>query len=226
MTEPEPKGGPLPGLLRPPIIFLSAILLGIALNRVRPVLDAVEEDTRELSELLRSYSLGLDVLRETAARVSAGEPVDMAGARRVIERLATQVAGDPAHALLVTAVKSYDEYTYYHMMNVCILALAMGQAIGLRQDQVATLGLGALLHPVSLDYGVRRQVFLHEGRGRALGRLLLDADLLEPCAQREIADREEGHRQDAQYRKQRAEREENAHRRNGVEHHAQPRGNQ
>jgi hypothetical protein len=29
----NPKGGPLPGLLRPPIIFLSAILLGIALNR-------------------------------------------------------------------------------------------------------------------------------------------------------------------------------------------------
>jgi hypothetical protein len=27
------KGGPLPGLLRPPIVFLSAILLGIALNR-------------------------------------------------------------------------------------------------------------------------------------------------------------------------------------------------
>lgn len=30
----ETKGGPLPGLLRPPIVFLSAILLGIALNRV------------------------------------------------------------------------------------------------------------------------------------------------------------------------------------------------
>ena len=28
------KSGPLPGLLRPPIVFLSAILLGIALNRV------------------------------------------------------------------------------------------------------------------------------------------------------------------------------------------------
>lgn len=30
----ETKAGPLPGLLRPPIVFLSAILLGIALNRV------------------------------------------------------------------------------------------------------------------------------------------------------------------------------------------------
>jgi len=30
----KPKGGPLPGLLRPPLIFLAAILLGIVLNRV------------------------------------------------------------------------------------------------------------------------------------------------------------------------------------------------
>jgi protein-S-isoprenylcysteine O-methyltransferase Ste14 len=30
----ETKGGPLPGLLRPPIVFLAAILLGIALNRI------------------------------------------------------------------------------------------------------------------------------------------------------------------------------------------------
>jgi protein-S-isoprenylcysteine O-methyltransferase Ste14 len=33
-SQTGPKGGPLPGLLRPPIVFLSAILFGIALNRV------------------------------------------------------------------------------------------------------------------------------------------------------------------------------------------------
>ncbi len=137
-------------------------LPGIALNRVRPVLDQVEEDTRELSELLRSYSIGLEVLRDTAARVAAGQAVDLAGARRVIERLATQVARDPSHALLVTAVKSYDEYTYYHMMNVCILSLALGHAIGLRQDQVATLGLGALLHDVG-KVRVPRDILQHVG---------------------------------------------------------------
>ncbi|MGH9762004.1 MAG: methyltransferase family protein [Blastocatellia bacterium] len=33
----QPKGGPLPGLLRPPLVFLAAILLGIALNRAWPL---------------------------------------------------------------------------------------------------------------------------------------------------------------------------------------------
>jgi protein-S-isoprenylcysteine O-methyltransferase Ste14 len=36
-SETARKGGPLPGLLRPPIIFLLAILLGIALNRAWPL---------------------------------------------------------------------------------------------------------------------------------------------------------------------------------------------
>ena len=37
-SDTEPKGGgPLPGFLRPPIVFLSAILLGIALNRIWPL---------------------------------------------------------------------------------------------------------------------------------------------------------------------------------------------
>jgi protein-S-isoprenylcysteine O-methyltransferase Ste14 len=35
--ETKPEGGPLPGLLRPPLIFLCAILLGIALNRAWPL---------------------------------------------------------------------------------------------------------------------------------------------------------------------------------------------
>jgi protein-S-isoprenylcysteine O-methyltransferase Ste14 len=35
--QPTKGGGPLPGLLRPPIVFLSAILLGIVLNRVWPL---------------------------------------------------------------------------------------------------------------------------------------------------------------------------------------------
>ena len=33
----EPKGGPLPGLLRPPLVFLFAILLGSALHRAWPL---------------------------------------------------------------------------------------------------------------------------------------------------------------------------------------------
>lgn len=127
---------------------LAQDLTGLFLNQVRPRVHSVLEEAREFTELLRSYSIGLDALRDTAVRIMAGQEADLDSMRWVVEQLTTQVAGDPSQALLVTAVKSYDEYTYYHMLNVCILSLALGHAIGLRPDQVATLGLGAILHDV------------------------------------------------------------------------------
>ena len=50
-TQMASGGGPLPGLLRPPIIFLAAILLGVALNYAWP-LPFVPSPLRLLGALL------------------------------------------------------------------------------------------------------------------------------------------------------------------------------
>ena len=50
-TQTASGGGPLPGLLRPPIIFLAAILLGVALNYAWP-LPFVPSPLRLLGALL------------------------------------------------------------------------------------------------------------------------------------------------------------------------------
>jgi HD-GYP domain-containing protein (c-di-GMP phosphodiesterase class II) len=120
-------------------------LSGIRINSVRPIRDA-DEESGPMKELLRSYASGVQFLQETAQRVAAGRPTTMERAEGITARLAEQVVADPAQALLLTTVKSYDEYTYYHMVNVCILSIAIGQAIGLRRDQVVMLGAGGLLH--------------------------------------------------------------------------------
>ena len=60
-TETGPGGGPLPGLLRPPVVFLSAILMGIALDHVWP-LDFVPSTVRLLGPLLALCALLLFVL--------------------------------------------------------------------------------------------------------------------------------------------------------------------
>jgi HD-GYP domain-containing protein (c-di-GMP phosphodiesterase class II) len=49
----------------------------------------------------------------------------------------------------LTAIKGHDEYTFNHMVNVCILAIAFGQRLGLTREQLSQLGLCALYH----DFG-------------------------------------------------------------------------
>jgi protein-S-isoprenylcysteine O-methyltransferase Ste14 len=57
----RPEGGPLPGLLRPPIIFLSAILLGIALNWAWP-LPFIASTLRSLGLLVTACAVLLFLL--------------------------------------------------------------------------------------------------------------------------------------------------------------------
>jgi len=135
-------------------------LAWIGVNRATPV--APDADVSGMSELLQSYAAGLELLRQTAARLLAGRPADLDATVRLTEHLAELISEDPAQALLLTTVKSYDEYTYHHMVNVCILSLALARAIGLSHEQSIALGIGGLLHDVG-KVKVPREVLQHDG---------------------------------------------------------------
>jgi HD-GYP domain-containing protein (c-di-GMP phosphodiesterase class II) len=119
---------------------------GLVINMVDP--DARPDTDNYMTELLNNYAMGLELLRETGARLLAGEPGDMDATSQIAARFADQISFDPAQALLLTTVKSHDEYTYHHMINVCILSLALGNAVGLDRESLLNLGIGALLHDV------------------------------------------------------------------------------
>ncbi|HVH52715.1 MAG TPA: HD-GYP domain-containing protein, partial [Actinomycetota bacterium] len=135
-------------------------LARIGVNRATPVVP--DADVSGMSELLQNYAAGLELLRQTAARLLAGRPADLDATVRLTEHLAELISEDPAQALLLTTVKSYDEYTYHHMVNVCILSLALAGAIGLSHEQSIALGIGGLLHDVG-KVKVPQEVLQHDG---------------------------------------------------------------
>jgi putative nucleotidyltransferase with HDIG domain len=61
-------------------------------------------------------------------------------------RLAVSVGADVCNQL--AEVKSHDEYTFVHTVNVAILSAALAEAVGMSQNQVFELILAALLHDV------------------------------------------------------------------------------
>ena len=95
-------------------------------------------------------------------------------------RLAVVVGADICKQL--SLVKSHDEYTFVHTVNVGILSAALGEAIGMGSKQVFELTLAALLHDVGkqempqailnkagkLDDDERRQVERHTLDGAAM----------------------------------------------------------
>jgi putative nucleotidyltransferase with HDIG domain len=45
-------------------------------------------------------------------------------------------------------LKSYDEYTYVHAINLSILTMALAESVGFPKDAIHAFGVGALLHDV------------------------------------------------------------------------------
>jgi HD-GYP domain-containing protein (c-di-GMP phosphodiesterase class II) len=134
----------------------------IRLNE-RPFTPMDLESAAAMSGLRRSYARSLDVLRAIATAVRTGHDFDLTGVSWAVENLVEQTLAQPAASLLLATVKSHDEYTFYHSVNVSILALTVGRMVGMSEEQLKVLGLGSLLHDIG-KVRVAAAILQHPGR--------------------------------------------------------------
>jgi HD-GYP domain-containing protein (c-di-GMP phosphodiesterase class II) len=80
--------------------------------------------------------------------IRLGKNVDIKQAKQLVSELAENVVKNPTALLWLTQLKNKDEYTSLHSLNVCVLSLFFGRSLNLPEEQLHTLGLGALLHDV------------------------------------------------------------------------------
>jgi HD-GYP domain-containing protein (c-di-GMP phosphodiesterase class II) len=69
-------------------------------------------------------------------------------ARRVVQPIVDTLMKNEYSIIGLTALKDHDEYTYAHCVNVSVLSVSMGQALGLPRPALANLGVAALLHDI------------------------------------------------------------------------------
>jgi putative nucleotidyltransferase with HDIG domain len=58
------------------------------------------------------------------------------------------VASSASALIPLAPLKRHDEYTFVHTINVAILSISLGEAVGLNDQAVYELSIGALLHDV------------------------------------------------------------------------------
>lgn len=71
-----------------------------------------------------------------------------ARARATVDRLAGSLAGAQSVAVHLVNLKSADTGAAHHAMNVMVLSLLAGKALGLDAEEMKFLGLGAIFHDV------------------------------------------------------------------------------
>ena len=76
-----------------------------------------------------------------------GRP-EMGMAREAVEGLAESIGENRTALVALTAMKSYDNYTFTHMVNVSILTMAQARALGIDGQRLREFGLSALMHDI------------------------------------------------------------------------------
>jgi putative nucleotidyltransferase with HDIG domain len=95
-----------------------------------------------------SYDQGIDLMRDVETQAKLGKVFEAEPLQHMVSSLLDTLFRDPAAILGLTAIKGHDEYTLNHSLNVCILAISLGAALGLDPDSLRSLGLSALLYDV------------------------------------------------------------------------------
>jgi HD-GYP domain-containing protein (c-di-GMP phosphodiesterase class II) len=110
--------------------------------------DVIPDFLRDDARVKRSYFKALKVTKNLMQNLWVNRPVDVRQSRRIVYNLIDSLSRDEFGILALTAIKNFDEYTYNHSLNVGILALAVGQRIGLNKKDLADIGTAGILHDI------------------------------------------------------------------------------
>ena len=80
--------------------------------------------------------------------VRMGKSLDTQDSKLVVETLVDNISHNPNSMLWLTNLRQKHERTANHCLNVSILAIAFGRHLGMGEDELNKLGLGAMLHDV------------------------------------------------------------------------------
>jgi len=104
--------------------------------------------SRDLATIQRLYAdaaRGAEDVWESAR--TEGQP-ELSVARNVVEGLAETITQNRTALVALTAMRSYDNYTFTHMVNVSILTMGQARALGVDGRLLREFGLSALMHDI------------------------------------------------------------------------------
>jgi len=115
------------------------------------VLEAPARREEQTSEVMarRAYFGAIEMLRTVEAGILSREPVtveQLSTLRVLTSAILDQILADPSLVLRLANIKSYDEYTLYHSVNVCVLSIGIGSTVGLPDGDLREVAVAAILH--------------------------------------------------------------------------------
>lgn len=89
---------------------------------------------------------GETCLAKTFDDIRQNKPIDISVARFFVIKLIGNLARNKHSLLMLTSIKSHDEATFVHSINVAIFSVVQGEALGIGERALTEIGIAGLLH--------------------------------------------------------------------------------
>lgn len=99
-------------------------------------------------EAKRRFFKTISVAQEMMESAKTGRSINTTKSKRAIQFLIDQLIKNETNLMSLTAIKNFDEYTFAHSVNVCILSVSLGARLGLSKGKLSELGFAALFHDI------------------------------------------------------------------------------
>ncbi len=118
---------------------ITEVYIDDEISRGINVRDVINEQTRLETKILIKQSMEEGILKKS---INTAKIID------TIERIINELLSNEEIIINMLDIKTVDDYTFEHSVNVCVLSLIMGLAIGFNMARLMDLGIGALLHDI------------------------------------------------------------------------------
>jgi putative nucleotidyltransferase with HDIG domain len=108
----------------------------------------IEGNLADMAAIRRLYADAVSVAEGIWSSAQTEQRPDATMARTMIDGLAQAVAQNRTALLALTTLKSYDNYTFTHMVNVAILTMGQARGLGIDGPLLREFGLAALMHDI------------------------------------------------------------------------------
>jgi HD-GYP domain-containing protein (c-di-GMP phosphodiesterase class II) len=106
----------------------------------------LKEDPQEVAKKVFFETIG--TIKEVITHIKGKQYAEVRKLKRLAQKAVHLVMEDESILLGMATIKSYDEYTFNHSVNVSIYSLAMGKRLGFSVKTMTELGITALLHDI------------------------------------------------------------------------------
>jgi len=143
-------------------LYRSSSIVAGSLNLTRNVVPSTVHSPAALVQAIGGYLAFVPQAQEALSDLESRDPKGLVRGREIVCAIAGHLATGKELFEPIHEMKDFDDYTFTHALNVCVLSAALARALGVSEEWVKSISLAALCHDLGKKH-VPKEILNKQG---------------------------------------------------------------